>query len=287
MIWERHKSNPLVDLNNHWGIFLFCNLFLFNTSFSLCNAQCQVGTKPYQSGEQLDYVVYYNFKKIWVPAGKVRFAVKDTIYKGKSCYHFNGLGKTFKEYDWIFRVRDQYQSWATKDELKPQRFIRNAQEGNSKVYFDYSFNQAEDEIYLKKSRNVKKQDTIQHTHCTFDLMTLVYYARTLDFSQAKLMDTIPLTIILDGQKYDTYIRFTGRGIEKSRDGVRYKVIKFRPMLIEGTIFKGGEDMEVSVSDDQNRIPIYVEASILIGKVKVYLDKMSGVKFPMEAKLNKP
>ena len=26
---------------------------------------------------------------------------------------------------------------------------------------------------------------------------------------------------------------------------------------------------------------------VIGKVKVYLDKMSGVKFPMEAKLNKP
>ncbi|MBT5404049.1 MAG: DUF3108 domain-containing protein, partial [Crocinitomicaceae bacterium] len=87
--------------------------------------------------------------------------------------------------------------------------------------------------------------------------------------------------------YDTYIRFTGRGIEKSRNGTSYKVIKFRPMLIEGTIFKGGEDMEVSVSDDKNRIPIYVEASILIGKVKVYLDKMSGVKFPMEARLKKP
>ena len=75
----------------------------------------------------------------------------------KQLEHPEYFTKTFKEYDWIFRVRDQYQSWATKDELKPQRFIRNAQEGNSKVYFDYSFNQAEDEIYLKKSRNVIKR----------------------------------------------------------------------------------------------------------------------------------
>jgi hypothetical protein len=282
-----NRLNPLVGVTNQWRIFLFCTVVLVNSCLSACNAQCEVGSKPYQSGEQLDYVVYYNLKKIWVPAGKVRFAVQDSMYRGISCYHFNGLGKTFKEYDWIFRVRDQYQSWSTKDSLKPQRFIRNAQEGSSKVYFDYSFNHPEDEIYLKKSRNAIKQDTIHHTSCAFDLMTLVYYARTLDFSKAKLMDTIPLTIILDGQKYDTYIRFTGRGIEKSRNGTSYKVIKFRPMLIEGTIFKGGEDMEVSVSDDKNRIPIYVEASILIGKVKVYLDKMSGVKFPMEARLKKP
>ena len=65
------------------------------------------------------------------------------------------------------------------------------------------------------------------------------------------------------------------------------MIKFRPLLIEGTIFKSGEGMEVSVSDDKNRIPIYVEASILIGKVKVYLEKMNGIKYPMESRIKKP
>ena len=249
--------------------------------------QCPVESVPFESGEKLDYVVYYNLKKIWVPAGKVRFEVQDSLYDGNKCYHFNGLGKTFKEYDWIFRVRDQYQSWATQQHLRPQRFIRNAQEGSSKIYYDYKFDQTENEVYFKKSRTGTKQDTIDQTSCSFDLMTLVYYARTLDFTNVKVMDTIPLTIILDGQKYKTYIRYTGRGMATSRNGSKYKVIKFRPLLIEGTIFKSGEGMAVSVSDDKNRIPIYVEASILIGKVKVYLEKMNGIKYPMESRIKKP
>jgi len=286
LILRLHKLNPPIDSKNHWRIFLVWNLLLFYSS-SYTYSQCPVDGLPYATGEKLDYVIYYNLKKLWVPAGKVRFEVQDSLYKGVQCFHFNGLGKTFKEYDWIFRVRDQYQSWASQEHLSPQRFIRNAQEGSSKLYYDYEFNQSDNEVYFRKSRKAIKQDTIDNTECSFDLMTLVYYARTLDFSTVKIMDTIPLTIILDGQKYNTYIRYTGRGTATSRNGSRYKVIKFRPLLIEGTIFKSGEDMEVSVSDDKNRIPIYVEASILIGKVKVYIEKMNGIKYPIESRIKKP
>ena len=286
MILKLHKLNPPVDFKNYWRIFLVSNLFLFCSCFSCSYSQCEVGATPYADGERLDYIIYYNLKKIWVPAGKVRFEVNDSLYHGVQCFHFNGLGKTFKEYDWIFKVRDQYQSWATIENLTPQRFIRNAQEGSSKLYYDYEFNQSENEVYFRKSRKAVKTDTINRSACAFDLMTLVYYARTLDFSNVQVLDTIPLTIILDGKKYSTYIRYMGRGIAKSRNGNNFKVIKFRPMLIEGTIFKGGEDMEVCVSDDNNRIPIYVEASIIIGKVKVYLDKMIGVKHPMESRILK-
>jgi len=40
--------------------------------------------------------------------------------------------------------------------------------------------------------------------------------------------------------------------------------------VEGTIFRGGEDMLVWVSTDNRKIPIVVEAKILVGSVKAYL-----------------
>lgn len=248
--------------------------------------QCTIGSVPYKGGEKLDYVIYYNYKKVWVPAGKVRFEVNDSTFNKKECFHFNGRGKTFKEYDWFFKVRDQYQSFAEKKDLKPVRFIRDVHEGPTSIYYDYTFNHTRKEAYYKKSKSAKTWDTIKQTECAFDVMTTVYYARTIDFSKYKVNDTVPLTMVLDGQKYETYIRYTGKGTAKTRDGKSYKVIKFKPLLIEGTIFTGGEDMEVSVTDDQNRIPLYVEARILVGTIKVYIEKMRGTKYPLTSRINK-
>ena len=42
------------------------------------------------------------------------------------------------------------------------------------------------------------------------------------------------------------------------------------MLVKGTIFKGGEDLLVWVTDDNKRVPVLVEAKILVGSVKAIL-----------------
>jgi hypothetical protein len=39
-------------------------------------------------------------------------------------------------------------------------------------------------------------------------------------------------------------------------------------------------MYIWVTDDDNRIPVLVEAKILIGSVKAYLVKTQGIKYPL-------
>ena len=41
--------------------------------------------------------------------------------------------------------------------------------------------------------------------------------------------------------------------------------------MEGEVFKGGENMKVWVSKDKYRLPMMVEAKILVGAVKAILD----------------
>ena len=50
----------------------------------------------------------------------------------------------------------------------------------------------------------------------------------------------------------------------------YNAIKIVPLLIEGTIFKGGEKMSVWVTDDENHLPLRVDSPILVGSIKVDL-----------------
>lgn len=61
---------------------------------------------------------------------------------------------------------------------------------------------------------------------------------------------------------------------------KVRCIKFRPKLVEGTIFKGGEDMTVWVTDDDNKIPVYVETPIIVGTVKVKLFSYSNLKYKL-------
>jgi hypothetical protein len=46
----------------------------------------------------------------------------------------------------------------------------------------------------------------------------------------------------------------GKETSKPKYG-NFRAIKFKPMLIKGTIFEGGEKMTVWVSDDANKIPL--------------------------------
>ena len=64
---------------------------------------------------------------------------------------------------------------------------------------------------------------------------------------------------------------------KTRDKMKYKCIKFAIQLVEGTIFKGDEDAVIWVTDDRNRVPVLVEAQILVGSVKAILNEARGLK----------
>jgi hypothetical protein len=282
-MWSRKNKTKLNSLKANMTIVVLA-FFLFPYAGT---SQCSIAHIPFKAGEQLNYNVYYFLKKVWVPAGKVRFEVSDSIYLGKNCFHLDGRGKSLKNYDYFFRVRDQYSSLVDKTSLIPYRFLRDVSEGGFELFEDYRFNH---QLHTAKVYTNKK-DSTQHItmkvpSCTFDVMTCVYRARCIDFSKVKLNDSVPLPMVLDKAIYsNVYIRYTGKARIKGEDGKYYNCIKFKPLLIQGTIFTDGEEMEVYVTDDQNRIPIYVEAKILVGTIKAYLSSYKNNKYPVTAAVN--
>ena len=259
-------------------------LFLFVCFQLTLSAQknCTVENNSFKAGEQFNYKIFYNWGAIWMEAGEASFSVFLNKLNGKSVYHFVGLGATYPKYDWFYKVRDKYESYADTSTLKPIRFIRDAKEGGSYTYDDYVFNQKKNKVYTSSKRNRKpsKLDSISITSCTNDVMTAIFYARCLDFSKYKPKDTIPITFVLDGEVFPSYIRYLGKETIKSELLGTVRCIKFSPKLIEGTIFKGGEGMVVWVTDDENKMPVYVETPIVVGTIKVRLYKYEGLKNPI-------
>src|SRR5690606_29311613 len=110
-------------------------------------------------------------------------------------------------------------------------------------------------------------------------------ARNIDYGKYKPGAKIPFTMFLDDEVYHLYIRYVGKARIKTKYGV-FNAIKIQPLLIEGTLFKGGEDMVVWVSDDRNHIPLRVESPILVGSIKVDMMSYANLRHPLSSLVRK-
>jgi len=243
----------------------FVILFLFLLSLNVIPAQtgdefCTVRNTAFQSGESINYHVYYTLAGIYVFGGEANFNVNLERYNGKPAYHIVGDGKTIPFFDGFFKVRDKYESYIDTATLQPYKFVRNIVEGDFKKFETVTFNHA-------AKTATSQGGTFKVPDCIQDVLSSIYYARNIDFNKYKPGDKIPFSMFIDDKTYSLYIRYMGKEKIKTKYG-KFNAIKFKPLLIEGTIFKGGEKMVVWVSDDANKIPVRIESPISVGSVKV-------------------
>src|SRR6056297_182064 len=226
---------------------------------------------PFKGGEKVKYKAYYNLGFIWLHAGNVLFETNESSYRNQKSFHFQALGASLPSYDFFFKVRDYYQSFATKKNLKPLYFERNTSEGGYKVHNEYFFDYREKLIYTQSDNSRKKyeKDTLQNNGSILDVLTIIYRARRIDFNQYEEGEKIPFSLIIDNEIFEgLYLRYLGKEeVKLYRTKEKYRCHKFSAMLVEGTIFSGGENLTVWVTDDKNKIPISIKAKILVGSVK--------------------
>lgn len=248
--------------------------------------RCDIQNKSFASGELLRYEVIYNWGPIWLESAYTEFSVSASQLNGRPCYLFRGEGGTYPKYDWFFKVRDHFETYVDSSTFRPIRFKADIAEGSKKDKHTYIFNNALKEVYTVITRGKKPVaiDTLNIGACSVDVLTAIYYARNIDYSKCKVNDTISMSIILDGKVFPIYVRYLGKTVYESKELGKFNCIKFRPLLVEGSIFRGGEHMTVVVTDDENKIPLYVESAIVVGTVKVKLTTYKGLRHPLSSKL---
>ena len=173
-------------------------------------------------------------------------------------------------------MRDRYETYFDTATLQPYKFIRNVDEGGYKTIENVNFNQ-------EANTAVSLNGTYKVPGCIQDVMSAIYYARNIDFNQYKPDDKIPFDMFLDNEIYHLYIRYLGKEKIKTRFGT-FNAIKFRPLLVKGTIFAGGEKMSVWVSDDPNHIPVRIESPIVVGTIKVDMMDFKNLRYPLSSRI---
>jgi hypothetical protein len=238
---------------------------------------CGIRNTAFSANEILVYNVFYSVIGLYVNAGTATFTNRLEHLNGKPVYHVIGAGNSNSSYDWIFKVRDRYETYFDTTYLLPLKFIRNVDEGGYKKHEDVTFNR-------ENNTAITTSGVFKVPNCVQDVLSAIYYARNIDFSKYKINDKIPFSMFLDNQVYDLYIRYLGKETVKTRYG-KFHAIKFKPLLVKGTIFEGGEKMTVWVSDDRNHIPLRIESPIAVGSVKVDMMQYRNLRYPLSSTIS--
>ena len=235
---------------------------------------CNQPNNAYSSGEKIRYTIYYNVLGLYVNAGSADFTIQSTNWNGEDAYRFTANGRSNGKYDWIFKVRDKYESVVDTKTLLPYQFTRQINEGGYHTTEVVQFNQKG-----KTATSSKSTNTFKTADCTYDVISAIYAARNISYANCQMNDKIFLNFFLDNELYPSYFKFLGRDVLQSKYG-KFKVIKLAPLLIKGSIFKGGEKMVVWVTDDDNHIPVRIESPISVGSIKVDLMGYENLRHPL-------
>jgi len=242
--------------------------------FFLSHLLPQKATSPkraYVRGEVLTYRMHYG----WIDAGWVKIEVQNEAREvgGKKTYHFVGTGESNKTFDLFFKVRDRYESYVDEESQLPWIFIRRVNEGGFLIHQDYIFNPWKKKVDVGNGTCYDVPENCQ------DMVSAFYYARGLNYSAAKPGDVFPIASFVDKEVFNLKIRYMGKDTISTTLG-KIACIRFCPILQKGRIFKRPEDLNAWISDDANRIPIRVQAKILVGSVKMDLTSYSNLANPL-------
>jgi len=236
--------------------------------------QCSIRNSAFKAGERISMTVYYAVAGVYVNAGTATFTNILETLNNKPVYHIIGDGKTNSSYDFLYKVRDRYETYIDTMTMQPLKFIRNVNEGGYKKYQNVTFNKT-------ASTAVTNDGVFKVPTCVQDVVSAVFYARNVDFSSLQPNDKINFSMFLDNEVFNMYIRYLGQETIKTKYG-KFRTHKFKPLLIKGTIFEGGEQMIVWVSDDMNRIPVRIESPISVGKVKIDMMSHENLRYPLSS-----
>lgn len=232
----------------------------------------------YTTGEWFKLRIHYGF----VNAGYATLEVKDATLNSKKTHHIIGKGYTVGMSRFFFKVDDLYETYIDKETRNPYQFVRKINEGGYTKNQEGFINQNANKVTVKDYKN-KTEKTFSIPKNTQDILSTFYYLRNHpNIDKLNVGESIAIDMFFDDETTKFRLKFIGRENISTKFGVVPAMI-FRPLVQSGRVFKEQESVTVWISDDDNKLPLRVKASLAVGSIKADLDAYKGLKGAFKTK----
>ncbi len=234
----------------------------------------KIDNHAFTVGEKLTFDVKYGF----VTAGVATMAIpRIKRISGREVYNITFDVNSVPSFDWIYKVRDHYETYLDVEGIFPWRFEQHIREGGYSRDFSAFFDQRNGRA--KTSEGVYKIPKYSN-----DIVSALYYARTLDFSNMKIGDLIHLQNFYKDTVYNLDVKYIGKDKVTVSAGT-FNCFVVEPIIIKGGLFKSEGSIFVWLSDDELKIPIKVKTKVVIGAIDADLTSYQGLAGKLTSKVN--
>ena len=241
----------------------------------------------YHAGEELNYRVSYK-AKLFPNTEVANVVVKTTAVTldGVPCYKVVGNGRTLPAFRLFFNVDDTYTVWADTVTLHTLRFESDIHEGSSYTFqSEYRFDREQKVVHTRwrKRQNPYREKTMAVSENGMDAVSLYFNLRGIDTDLLREGDRRSLEMVLEDTIRTLDFRFLGREVKKVPKQGKFNTLKFACQIgtSDGYSFTDGSEFTVWISDDRNKIPLYLESPIRVGSICGYISSCSGLKYPLD------
>jgi len=233
-----------------------------------------IENKVFKIGEKLTFKIKYGF----VTAGVSVMQVQDErIISGRKVNHVIFEVNSVPSFDWIYKVRDRYETFIDQKGLFPWRFEQHIREGGYKRDYSAYFDQ-------RKHKAFTSEGIFSIPEYVNDIISAFYLSRTFDYSNLKVNDEIHLKNFHKGKSYNLDLIYRGRE-EIDVPAGKFRCILIEPKVKAGGLFKSEGSIYVWLSDDELKVPIKVKSKIVVGSIDAVLSKYSGLAGKLIAKIS--
>ena len=246
----------------------------------------------YHAGEQLEYRVSYRAKLF--PNTEVATATVDTTLDtlgGRTVYRVFGRGRMMPAYRWFFDIDDRYTVHVDTATLRTLHFLSEIHEGSyektSRFRYDWEQMQSHNSWFWRDGKLYTR--TLPLTPDSMDAISLFFNMRGVDESQFRDGDEGcggELEMMLEDTVRVLKYRFIGREVKRIGRLGKFRTLKFACQIgtEDAFSFTDGSEFFIWISDDRNKVPLWLESPIRIGSVCAYLISYKGLKYPADSKL---
>lgn len=226
------------------------------------------------ANETLHYTVTYKWGLINKAAGTATLSLRNN----GSDYNLTLTAQSKPWADKIYRVRDTLRSTVGKNGFIPKLYIKAADEDNKysldKITFSHSGGNTSAKLVKtreKKGRLVTSEKSMSAVGSAYDMLSIFYYIRQLDYAAMKPGNRITTTIF-SGTKTETLtITFLGRETVRLLNKKVCDAYHVRFSFTTDGGKKSSDDMNAWLSTGPSHEALQLIGKLPVGEVRVLLD----------------
>ncbi len=247
--------------------------------------QAPSNKQPFQDKEELHYSIHYTSAMIRAAVADATLSVRKINTKDSIQYQFKGYGKTRPFFNWFYKLEDTYISTVDATTLKPHKVVNTMREGG--YMYDQEFNfDWQKKVVNTLGHNIKRDrkyyKTMPLMQNSFDGLSLFYNLRSMDMTKLEKGQQIKLDLVLEDTIRSIKLRFIKRENLEVEELGTFKTLRFDCQFATSTeeAFADGDEFSLWITDDANKIPVYVKSPIKVGSLTVTLTSWKGLRAPV-------